>query len=468
VTETGKTLEDAAARAAVTKHVIIDAGALAAAPALAARLFPGRKLLIVADENTFGAAGKNLSARLDAGGVAMAEPVLLPGKPRLKPRVEAGQAIAARIRDSGAVPVAVGSGVVNDLTKYAAGVEGVPYLCVATAASMDGYSASGAALVDNGFKRTFPCPPPVAVVADLDIVASAPKEMARWGYGDLAGKLAAGADWLVADAVGEEAVDTTVWHMVQGPLAGWLADPASVAAHAPHALKGLTEGLLVSGLAMQAYGNSRPASGSDHQFSHLWEMEGLAIGSEPVAHGTCVALGCLSSLALFQWLLGRDLSTIEPTRLAAARPAWPDVEAAVRAAFADPVLAASALEEMRAKYHPPERVIARIARFLRAWPGLRERLREELPSPAALREKLVALGAPVSPAAVGIVPERHARDHLRARMIRRRYTIFDLLFDLGWFETALRDLFGEGGFWGPAAAARSSDANKSRAREEVR
>src|SRR6185312_17040951 len=107
---------------------------------------------------------------------------------------------------AGAVPVAVGSGVLNDLVKCAAGIAGVTYLCVPTAASMDGYAASGAAMIDGGFKRTIDCPPPVAIIADTDVIAAAPASMAAWGYGDLAGKITAGADWMVADALGEEAL----------------------------------------------------------------------------------------------------------------------------------------------------------------------------------------------------------------------------------------------------------------------
>jgi glycerol-1-phosphate dehydrogenase [NAD(P)+] len=121
---------------------------------------------------------------------------------------------------------------------------------------------------------------------------------------------------------------------------------------------------------------------------------------------------------------------------------------------------------MRAKHHPADRVIGRLAQLRHAWPALRARLGAELPRPAALREKLLMLGAPISPAALGIAPEAHARDYRRARMIRRRYTIFDLLFDLGWFETALHDLFAEDGFWG-RAATRARDADGKRAREEV-
>src|SRR5205085_9588121 len=122
------------------------------------------------------------------------ETLVLEEPGRLKPKVEHSHRVVERIGPR-RVPVAVGSGVVNDLVKYAAALAGRPYLCVPTAASMDGYAASGAALLDEGFKRTLPCDPPVAVVADINVLALAPARMASWGYGDLAGKVVAGADW---------------------------------------------------------------------------------------------------------------------------------------------------------------------------------------------------------------------------------------------------------------------------------
>ena len=62
------------------------------------------------------------------------------------------------------------------------------------------------------------CPAPLALVADLDVLGAAPAGMTASGYGDLLGKVTAGADWLVADALGVEPIDATVWSLVQGPL----------------------------------------------------------------------------------------------------------------------------------------------------------------------------------------------------------------------------------------------------------
>ena len=112
--------------------------------------------------------------------------------------------LEAALRPHDAIPVAVGSGTVNDLTKLASHRTGRPYLCVATAASMDGYTAFGASITCQGNKHHFPCPAPAAVVADLDLLSAAPGSMNAWGYADLMAKVPAGADWMVADAVGAE------------------------------------------------------------------------------------------------------------------------------------------------------------------------------------------------------------------------------------------------------------------------
>src|SRR4029077_17844815 len=105
-----------------------------------------------------------------------------------------------------AIPIAVGSGTINDLTKLAAHHAGRSYLCVATAASMDGYTAFGASITYQGSKQTFDCPAPAAVIADLDIICAAPGDMNAWGYADLLAKVTAGADWLLADALGIEPI----------------------------------------------------------------------------------------------------------------------------------------------------------------------------------------------------------------------------------------------------------------------
>ena len=91
-------------------------------------------------------------------------------------------------------------------------------MCVATAASMDGYTAFGASITAEGAKQTFSCPAPLAVLADTNIIRKAPGIMTASGYADLFAKVTAGADWILADWMGVEKIDETAWSIVQDGL----------------------------------------------------------------------------------------------------------------------------------------------------------------------------------------------------------------------------------------------------------
>lgn len=445
----GKALLDAAVRrASVTRIVEVDAGALARLPHVLAQLGHAQVCRIVADPNTMPAAGLRTLAALRAANVATAEPIVLDEAPRVKPRAETARDLAARLRGSGVLPVAVGAGVINDVTKCAAELAGVPYVCVVTAASMDGYAASGASMLDGGFKRTLACAPPIAVIADLDVIASAPARMMAWGYGDLAGKVVAGADWTLADALGEDPIDREPFALVQDHVRGWLEGYEGIAARDPEALRGLVNGLLISGFAMQAHGGSRPASGSDHQIAHLWEMERLTVDGEPAAHGACVGVGAVAMLALYEWFAAQDVAARALERDGATDPDTGAVEAELQASFPEPSLVASARIETHAKTSRAGQRASRVRALGAAWPTLRERIRALLVPATTMQQWISACGGVAHPAQVGVPLQKLASDYRRARLIRRRYTLLDCLEDLGWLDQAIDALFAADGFWG--------------------
>jgi len=447
-------LARAVAKASVTRSVIVERDALAQSGAVVAALQPSRACCIVADSNTMRAAGHRVAAVLRGAGIPLENAVVLEEAPRVKPHADTARQVSARLAASGALPIAVGAGVINDITKYAAELAQTPYVCLPTAASMDGYAASGAAMLDQGFKRTLSCAPPIAVIADLDVIANAPRRMAAWGYGDLAGKVVAGADWMLGDAAGEDPIAPEPFALVQDHVRAWLSDPEGVATHDIEALRGLMHGLIVSGFAMQAHGNSRPASGSDHQLSHLWEMERLTVDGEPAAHGACVGIGAVAMLALYEWLLERDVATAVARMDGGRRVDSQRIEDEVVASFSEPAIVSSARVEAMAKVPTPERRAARLTAFAQAWPSLGARLRTQLLPAATLERWLNACGGVWHPAQLGISMTKLAADYRRARLIRRRYTVLDVLEDLGWLDDGIDALFSSGGFW--AARARSS------------
>lgn len=424
--------------------VEVGRGALGRIGALVRGHFGPGPCLIVSDGNTDAAAGQAARAALERAGIACAAHVL-PARPRPKPTVALAGDLRAVLARSGAVPVAVGSGVLNDVVKHAAHALGRPYLIVATAASMDGYTSAGAPLSDRGFKMTIQCAPPRVVVADLDVIGAAPPAMNGWGYGDLAGKMPAGGDWLVADALGVEPLDAVAWPMVQDNLRDWLARPEAVAAGEPRAIADLFAGLTLGGLAMEAHGSSRPASGAEHQIAHLWEMEDLAADGERVAHGACVAVGTVASLRLYDWLLAQDLGALDAAAILGRAPGMAAKEAAIVAAFGEGELARRATQESRAKHADPATHAARLERLARAWPGLRDRLAAHLWRAGRMADHLARAGCPHEAAQIGVDAARLAGSIRRARFLRSRYTVLDLLDETGLLDQAVAATVPQGG-----------------------
>lgn len=423
----------AVAQSQSVAEVLIARGAIAQTGALYSRHFTGPACLI-ADEASWAAAGPQAEAALQAAGIATRRHIL-PAKPRPKPTVD----LAHGLRDMlapGETPVAIGSGVLNDVTKHAAFTLDRPYLCLGTAASMDGYTSAGAPLSERGFKKTIPCRPARAVLGDLDIIAAAPREMTGWGYGDLAGKVPAGGDWIIADALGIEAIDAVAWPLVQTNLRDWLAEPAAIAAGDPAAIAGLFTGLTLVGLAMELHGSSRPASGADHQIAHLWEMDDLMQNGERVSHGACVAVGCSMTLRLYDWLLRQDLTRLDPSYADRA----PDLDAkiaAITAAFGPGEIADRAADETRAKHIDRATHRARLETLRRLWPDLRARLQAQLMPAAEMRAALHAAGAPSDAAEIGVSRDYLERTTWNARFLRSRYTVLDLLDETGLLAPAI-------------------------------
>jgi len=434
-------IRPALVNSAAIDEIIVDYGALSQIPEIHRRVFSGQSALIIADQNTWNAAGNTVAEALIASGCDVHHKIL-PGAPRLKPTRVLGDELCALLKDHpGATPVAVGAGVINDLVKFAAHQAGQSYLCVATAASMDGYASPGAPLVDDNFKITIPCAPPRAIIADIDVIAQAPFALTGWGYGDLAGKLPAGGDWIIADALGIEPIDPVSWSLVQDNLRGWLSQTRTLKQGDAGALVGLFTGLTIVGLAMETHGSSRPASGADHQIAHLWEMEGLMHEGELVSHGACVSIGCLATLKLFDWLCDQDLSTLDTDKLVANQQSFNTIEKLIVETFPDRSIARRAIAETSAKVPDGKTLRTRIEYIRTAWPELRQRLKNHLMGADAMRGLLYQAGAPVSPEQIGVSMPHMRASVLAARFIRQRYTVLDLLDETGLLNQAVEAAF---------------------------
>jgi glycerol-1-phosphate dehydrogenase [NAD(P)+] len=434
-------------KASDTRRVVIGAGALDTVEETFAQCFEHASAVVIADENTFAAAGQAVHERLFAAGRVLESPIVFPRAPALYADFENVLALEDQLRNFDAIPLVVGSGTLNDITKLAAHRSGRQYMCVGTAASMDGYTAFGAAITKDGFKQTMACPAPRALLADLDVLARAPSQMNATGYGDLLGKVTAGADWVLADALEIEQIDPRAWPLVQDSLRDWTARPDLLHAGDRQTIAHLFEGLIMAGVAMQISASSRPASGSEHRFSHLWEMQALGHGYPAIPHGFKVGIGSIAAAALYERLLMHDMRALDLDALCHAWPSRAEVERMVRQGHDIPQLAENAVAESLDKYITSQQLRARLTLIQERWPAIRAKLEAQLMTADQLRGLLTAAGCPTDPAAIGITITQLRESYWLARTIRSRYTVLDLANETGLLDECVTELFAPGGYW---------------------
>jgi len=439
-------LAEALAAARETRRLEIGTGILSQTPQLFRDVCPGRTAILIADQNTYAAAGGEVQRAFIESATATRAPYLF-NDPGLYAEYRFVEMLEAALRTHDAVPIAVGSGTINDLTKLAAHRTGRPSLCVATAASMDGYTAYGSSITYLGSKQTFDCPAPIAVLADLAVIRSAPAGMNAWGYADLSAKVTAGADWILADALGVEPIVPAVWNIAQGVLRDAIGNPEGVRTGNEDAMGSLVEGLMLGGFAMQAMRSSRSASGAEHQFSHLWDMQHHTHRGAAPSHGLKVGIGTLAVTSLYEALFTLPLESLDVESCCVA---WPSENEWLRRAggyFKDEELKAVAVREMTAKACSEDQLRQQLVTLKSTWPDLKPKLQAQLLPFNELRRRLSAAGAATSPEEIGISRQRLRESFYAAFLIRRRFTVLDLAVRAGVLDACLETIFSSTGRW---------------------
>lgn len=268
-----------------TEWCIIEAGALTHCDEHIAAHGLGGFAVAIYDENTYAATdGRHPHADVE---------IVLPPEGLHADEHGVGLALP-QIPDGCDYLIAVGAGTVHDITRYCAYELGVPFVSCPTAASVDGFCSSVAAMTWEGFKKTFTAVAPRIVVADLEIIARAPMRLTRSGFGDMIGKYIALAEWRIGRALTGEYLCPTIHDMTMDATNDVLSSAEGIVRGELAAYEKLIYGLLMSGIAMQLLGSSRCASGAEHHISHLIEMQPEPLGlCSDALHGEKVGVGTL-------------------------------------------------------------------------------------------------------------------------------------------------------------------------------
>jgi glycerol-1-phosphate dehydrogenase [NAD(P)+] len=185
--------------------------------------------------------------------------------------------------------IGVGGGKSIDIAKYTAFRLNKDFISIPTAPSHDGITSPFASIKGLGKPVSMKAKGPIAIIADIDIMSSAPKRLINAGIGDTVGKIVAVRDWrLAAKLRGEYYGDYTASLALLSAKHA-LNCTKIINRDLKYGVRLLTEALISSGVAMGMAGSTRPASGSEHLFAHAIEM----LYPNSALHGELVGIGTI-------------------------------------------------------------------------------------------------------------------------------------------------------------------------------
>lgn len=332
------------------------------------------------------------------------------------------------------VLISVGSGCINDLTRYVSYRLQIPYICVPTAPSVDGFVSTVAAMTYHHMKKTFPAHIPLAIFADTNVLTNAPKDMIAAGFGDIIGKYTSLADWRLSHFITGEYYCEKVSELVVSARDESVSSLKKINEDTNSFTDTLLNALLLSGIAMSFVGNSRPASGSEHHISHFWEMYFMRNGMPDPLHGAKVAIGTIISLRLYHQFQNEFATNTDFHYCAVPDLDWTKK---IQSAFGD---SADEIIELENTAHKNDISNSKIhINQLRLHQQEILDICSELPSCESIINYLSLLKAPFRPADLNLNYETVYESILYAKEVRDRYTILQLLWDLGILNRYAKD-----------------------------
>ncbi|MGM0873219.1 MAG: sn-glycerol-1-phosphate dehydrogenase [Bacillota bacterium] len=260
-----------------------------------------KNLMLVADENTWEAAGTIVSHLLDEAEISYSICIISPNS---QGDVIADEQtiveILLQVQNDTDMIAAVGSGTIHDLVRFVCSKVKSGFISIPTAASVDGFTSAGAPIIIKGEKKTIQTISPQAVFADLNILTKAPKKLTAAGFGDMVGKSTSLADWLFSRDIGNEPFCPLAYELTEQALKVCVDEVHEISNETTGGIKTLFESLLISGFAMLIVGHSRPASGAEHHLSHYWEMEFIKENRRQLLHGAKVAVATIIIARLYK------------------------------------------------------------------------------------------------------------------------------------------------------------------------
>ncbi len=409
-----------------SSEIVVGEGVISKLPEIIKK-YNCRKPFILSDKNTYAAAGKSVCEILEDRGIDFScytfdSDEVLPDEKSV------GLAVMHYDYDCDMI-IGVGSGVINDICKIISAMTEKYYVIVATAPSMDGYASSTSSMTRNGLKISLPSHRADVILGDIDILRNAPIKMLVSGIGDMLAKYVSICEWRISNLITGEYYCEEIASLVRDALKICVDNADGLLKRDKKAVKAVFEGLVISGVAMNYAGVSRPASGVEHYLSHVWDMRGIEFGTAVELHGIQCAVGTLIALKEYE-----KLKTVVPDRQKALKyvedfdySVWSEELKKFLGHGADDMIAR---EQMEGKYDK-EKHKARLEVIINKWDDIIKVVDEELPSYDTVYNLMTSIGAPTTLDEIGQPESILPMSFKTTKDIRDKYVLSRLLWDIG-------------------------------------
>lgn len=397
--------------------IIVENGAINRLPEVI-NGYGAKKAFVLADVNTYKAAGERAVSILCENSVPVSSYVFQ--NAALEPDELAVGSAVMHFDNSCDILIGVGSGVINDICKILSFRSKIPYIIVAIAPSMD------------GLKVSLPDKCADTIIGDIDILKNAPEKALISGLGDMLAKYISIAEWRISNIITGEYYCEKIAQMIRDAVKKCVQNADGLLKRDDAAVKAVFEGLVIGGIAMTCAGLSRPASGVEHYFSHIWDMRGLEFGTPVSTHGIQCAIGTLYAARLYNKIKNAKLDREKALRYVSGF----DYEAykkKLKAFLGKGADTMTALEKKEKKYDANAH-LKRLEIIINSWERIVAVINEEIPEPQFIESILDKIHCPKTADEIGIDPAILPMTFAATKDIRDKYVLSRLCWDLGISE----------------------------------
>ncbi len=346
------------------------------------------------------------------------------------PEIENSKKAADFFRGKVNYLIAIGSGVISDITKYAGDLLGIPVILIATAPSMNGYTSILAAMTEGGIKKTLPVKTLTAIFADINILAKSPVEMVLSGYGDILSKATSVADWKLSQIVKKTYFCPTTFHITDKTETLYMEAAEEIGEKSEKGIEILTDSIMRSGLSMTIVKNSTPSSGTEHAISHYWDLLNLMNKKEKNFHGTQVGIATPMAIRLFDFT--SEYPVKKKVSLEKLKNTYMEREELKRFLLRKYKNYGKGLyDQVEKKYLEWHDKKSEIEYVIDNWDSIWNSVYEYVRPVSKIEDVLLRSGAPVKYTDIGLERDEVIDSIVNGWVLRSRYTILDTMHDLG-------------------------------------